>query len=416
MPFDNPGEIILINVSGDDKPGVTHSLTSILAEHNAAVLDVGQAVIHDTLSLGILAQVPADAASAALFKDLLYKGHELDLKIKFRIIEEDRYEHWVHAQGRPRYIITLLGERLTGEHFARLTGVLADQGLNIDAMTRLTGRIPLRKPERVPLACVEMSVRGEPEDIDGMRGAFLTIARELGVDIAFQEDDVYRRNRRIVCFDMDSTLIQTEVIDELAEAAGVRDEVSAITESAMRGEIDFDESLRRRLHAVAGLDESRLGSIAENLPITPGAERLMSTLHHLGFTTAIISGGFTYFGHHLQRRLGMDYVFANELEIENGKLTGNVIGPIVNGDRKAELLRQLADQEGVNLHQVIAVGDGANDLAMLNAAGLGIAFHAKPVVKESAGHAISHAGLDAVLYFLGVRDRHILPHVTESTA
>lgn len=401
------GEILLITVSGEDKPGVTHSLTTILDAYGATILDMGQAVIHDTLSLGILAAIPAGADSAPLFKDLLFKGHELDLKIKFRIVDEDKYEAWVHTQGRPRHIVTLLGERIAAGHVARLTKVLREQGLNIDVITRLTGRIPLREPERVPLACVEFSVRGEPADADAMRAEFLDLARELGIDIAVQVDDVFRRNRRLVAFDMDSTLIQTEVIDELAEAAGVRPQVASITEAAMRGEIDYDTSLRQRLALLRGLDASVLQSISGRLPLTPGAERLITTLRSLGFKTAIISGGFTYFGERLKNRLGVDYVYANELEIVDGKLTGNVLGTVVNAQRKADLLRSLAEKESIRLEQVIAVGDGANDLPMLNLAGLGIAYHAKPLVRENSRHAISHAGLDAILYFIGVRDRDL---------
>jgi len=254
---------------------------------------------------------------------------------------------------------------------------------------------------------VEFSLRGTPHDIETMKRDFIAISGDTGIDIAFQEDNIYRRNRRLVCFDMDSTLIQTEVIDELARRAGVYEKVSAITESAMRGDIDFQESFRQRVSLLAGLDESILKEVAEVLPLTEGAERLFRTLKKYGYRTAILSGGFTYFGNYLKNKLDIDYVFANELEIKDGKLTGRHVGEIIDGEKKAELLRLIAFKEDIHLEQVIAVGDGSNDLPMLKLAGLGIAFHAKPKVKASAKHSISTIGLDAILYLLGFRDREI---------
>jgi phosphoserine phosphatase len=398
-------EIILINVSGEDRPGVTKSLTTILAEYGAIVLDIGQAVIHDLLSLGLLVEVPPGAASGPILKDLLFRAHELDMKIRFTPVTEADYEHWVGQQGKPRHTITVLGRRLTAEHIAAVSTVLADQGLNIDMIHRLSGRIPLRDTGRRPYACVELSVRGIPRDAAAMRGAFLDVTHEHDVDVAFQTDDLFRRNRRLVAFDMDSTLIQAEVIDELARAAGAGEEVARITERAMRGELDFKQSLRMRLKLIAGLDEGVLAEIAENLQLTEGAERLIQVLKTIGLKIAIISGGFSYFGEHLAARLGIDYVYANELEIKNGKLTGNVVGEIVDGARKAELLRAIAAKENISMQQVIAVGDGANDLPMLSIAGLGVAFRAKPIVKQSARQALSAAGLDGILYLIGVRDR-----------
>lgn len=399
-------EVIQINISGEDKPGVTSALTDILAQHEAFILDIGQANIHQSLSLGILFKTTPNRAGD-IMKELLFKAYELDINIRFTPITNEEYEEWVGLQGKNRHIITLLGRQITAKQIAQVTRIVSDQGLNIDSILRLTGRIPLNKDERAAKSCIEMSVRGTPRDRTAIQSAFMTLSTDLGLDIAFQLDDMYRRCRRLICFDMDSTLIETEVIDELAERAGVGAEVKAITEAAMRGEIDFCESFRRRVAMLKGLDESVMHEIAQNLPITEGLERLMAVLKRVGFKTAILSGGFTYFGNFLKQRYGFDYVYANELEVVDGKLTGHYIGDIVDGKRKAELLKLISQVENVNIAQTIAVGDGANDLPMLNIAGLGIAFHAKPKVKANAQQALSTIGLDGILYFLGLKDSYI---------
>lgn len=400
-------EIILLNISGQDKPGLTSALTGVLAEYGAKILDIGQANIHDTLSLGMLFEIQSGADSAAVLKDLLFKSYELGITAKFTPISLEDYEGWVRLQGKNRYIVTILGEKLAAKQISEVTKVISEKNLNIDSIIRLTGRISLLKKEDYPRACIQLSIRGEIEDKAEMTAKFMQISRELDVDIAFQEDNIYRRNRRLVCFDMDSTLIQAEVIDKLAELAGVGDEVKAITESAMQGEIDFKESFIRRMGLLKGLSEEVLQDVAVNLPITKGARRLIDTLKNYGFKTAILSGGFTYFGHYLQKELGIDYVYANELEIKDGKLTGGYVGEIVDGNKKAEYLKEIAKKEGLHISQTIAVGDGANDLPMINLAGLGIAFHAKPTVKDNAQSSISSIGLDGVLYLLGYHDRHI---------
>jgi phosphoserine phosphatase len=403
----NDTELILINISGHDKPGVTATLTSILAKYDAMVLDIGQADIHHSLSLGILFKTTA-ADSGNIMKDLLFKSYEMGVKIRFTPISIEEYEQWVSRQGKNRWIITLLGRQLTANHIALVSEVIAEQELNIDAIQRLTGRQPLTEGA-VPAtkACIEFSVRGTPLNLLQMQSRFIEISSREGFDISMQEDTMYRRCRRLICFDMDSTLIQTECIDQLAEKAGVGDKVRAITERAMRGEIDFRESFTERVALLKGLDISVMQEIAESHPITEGVDRMMQVLKRAGFKTAILSGGFTFFGDYLKRRFGFDYVYANELEVENGKLTGKYVGEVVDGKRKAELLRLIAQVENVNIAQTIAVGDGANDLPMLSAAGLGIAFHAKPKVKESAKQSISTIGIDGVLYFLGFKDSYI---------
>ncbi|HKL96968.1 MAG TPA: phosphoserine phosphatase SerB [Paludibacteraceae bacterium] len=401
-------EIILISISGDDKPGVTASITEILGKYNATILDIGQADIHHTLSLGILFKMDSLEHSGYILKDILFKCSELGVQVRFAPVTVEKYTNWVNRQGKSRYVVTVLGRMITARQIGLVTQAVAEQQLNIDSIKRLTGRPSLNEKDLDQLrSCVEFSVRGELLDKNTFSTKFLEIAAQEGIDISFQKDDMYRRNRRLICFDMDSTLIKTEVIDELADRAGVGEQVRAITESAMRGEIDFNESFKERVALLKGLDESVLQEIAENLPIMDGADRLMSVLKKCGFKIAILSGGFTYFGEHLQKRFGVDYVYANQLEIVDGKLTGRHLGDIVDGKRKAELLNLIAQVEKIELQQVIAVGDGANDLPMLNLAGLGIAFHAKPKVKENARQSISTIGLDGILYFLGFRDVHL---------
>ncbi|MFI3248085.1 MAG: phosphoserine phosphatase SerB [Rikenellaceae bacterium] len=395
-------EVIQINIIGDDKPGVTSSLTEILGRYDAFILDIGQSNIHHSLVLGILFRTTSDK-SGNIMKELLFKATELGVSIRFNPVSESDYGEWVEGQGKDRYIVTILGRKITASNIALVAGAIAEQGLNIDDIIRLTGRVPLDENARAPKSCIEFSLRGTIPNKKLLQERFFELSDE-GIDVSFQEDNLYRRCRRLICFDMDSTLIETEVIDELAERAGVGAEVRAITESAMRGEIDFKESFKRRVEMLKGLDVSVMEDIAQNLPITEGLERMMKILKRVGFKTAILSGGFTYFGRYLKQRFGFDYIYANELEVEGGKLTGRYVGEIVDGERKAELLRLLCQFEDIDIAQSIAVGDGANDLPMLNIAGLGIAFHAKPKVKENAKQSISTIGLDGILYFVGLKD------------
>jgi len=398
-------EIVLINITGEDRPGLTAAITGVLAQGGVSILDIGQAVIHDALSFGILVEIPNTERASSVLKDILFTGYELNQQVRFTPVSEEDYQNWVAGQGKKRHIVTLLTRKVTAEQLQRVSSITAQYGLNIDHIDRLSGRMPLDTPADKGKGCIEFSVRGEPADPQALRAEFLSVAQELNVDIAFQEDSLFRRNRRLAVFDMDSTLIEAEVIDELAKAAGVGEQVSAITERAMAGELDFRASFKERLALLKGLDVSVLDSIGASLRLTEGAETLFAELKRLGYKTAILSGGFTYFAKQLQAKLGIDYVFANELEVVDGKVTGVAVEPIVDAQRKADLLRELAHKEGLRLEQTIAVGDGANDLPMLAIAGLGVAFRAKPLVKQSAKQAISTLGLDGVLYLLGFRDR-----------
>jgi phosphoserine phosphatase len=400
--------VLHIDITGPDRSGVTHALTSILARSGARILDIGQAVIHDALALGMLVELTDEMKSSPLLTDLLLRAHELGVQIRFTAASGEDYQAWVAGQGKRRYIVSVLGRVLTAVHLAEVSGALAAAGLNIDRIDRLSERTPLAPSPATTRMCVELAASGALASEAEFRAALMALTARHDIDIAFQHDTAYRRHRRLVAFDMDSTLIQTEVIDELAARAGVGAEVQAITEAAMRGELDFQASFRRRVALLRGLPESALQTIVDTVPLMDGAERLVGTLRKLGYKTAILSGGFTFVGRVLQQRLGIDYLHANELVIRDGVVTGEVREPIVDGARKAYHLTEIARAEGLNMEQVIAVGDGANDLPMLELAGLGIAFRAKPLVRQTARQSLSTLGLDGILYLIGVRDRETI--------
>lgn len=402
-----PTQTFLAHFSGPDKTGLTASLSTLLAQHPVRILDVGQAVVHENVSLGILVEAPAEAV-AELRAALHHRAHELGLLARFTVVSPDGLRHWEHGVHQHAFIITVLGRNISAQQLAKVSDIIAAHEMNIDRIDRLSGEL---SPQRAQAnACIELAVSGDPYRELSLRAAFMTAAQELSIDIAFQRESIFRRNRRLFAFDMDSTLIQGEVIDELAKMAGVGDQVVKITEAAMRGELNFDESFTRRLALLKGLRAERAHSLLNSIPLADGAERLIRTLKLLGYKTAILSGGFHFFARSLQQRLGIDYVYSNELEIADGAVTGRVIPPIINGARKADLLREIAEREGISLEQAVAVGDGANDIPMLSIAGMGIAYRAKPRVRQSADQSISNLGLDGLLYLIGVRDRDLRPH------
>jgi len=385
-------------------------LTSTLAQYQVRVLDLGQAVIHDELNLGMLVQILSDSDAvdvSEVLGALEAAARDHGMAVRCTPISGSDYAEWVKSQGKPRYIVTLLAGGATAAQLAAVTSIVQNYGLNIDAVRRLSGRLALGDSDAPQRMSIEMSLRGTVAEPAALKADLLEAADRLNFDFSVQQDTVYRRNRRLVAFDMDSTLINAEVIDELALRHGVGAEVALITERAMRGELQFKDSFRARARLLSGLPEQALRDVADSVVLNEGAHRLLRTLKHFGYKTAILSGGFQYVGDRLQAELGIDYVYANALQIVGGTMSGEVEGEIIDASRKAELLSEIAKREGISGQQTIAIGDGANDLPMLNAAGLGVAYHAKPLVKETASHAISTFGLDSVLYLMGFSDRDI---------
>ena len=388
------GKIILVTVSGPDCPGITARLMKIISEYNVDILDMGQAVTHGLLSLSFVLGLNSDEKNpnGNVLKDLLFEANLMGLTLSYKVVEKTINTPEMDGE---KFIVTCVSPTIvTAGFIADLAQILANFKINIERIDKVSPR---------EFSSMEVST-SIPKDLETkkLKEHLMKASTKHSIDVAFLKDNVFRRNKRLIVFDMDSTLIQTEVIDELADLCGVGEEVRTITHRAMNGEIDFDESLRLRVSKLKGLDTARMQEVLEKLPLTQGVEEFIKTIKSLGYKVALISGGFTFFADALKIKLGLDYSFANELEIQDGKLTGHVTGTIVNANQKAILVKLIAQQENISLEQVVAIGDGANDLPMLATAGLGIAFHAKDIVKKEAQQHLSHGPMTSILYFLGI--------------
>lgn len=392
---------VLVTVTGPDTPGITSALTGVLAENHAALHDIEQVVVQGQLTLCLLVGLdPARAKGEPALKDLLFLAKRMGLEMQFKVLDADERAARAQPPRVQRYAVTAIGDGLTAAGVHRISDVLARSEANIENIRRLSsGRL-------LSLEII-LSLTGGDEVAHELRRALLEATADLDIDVAVQREKLTRRSKRLVVMDMDSTLIQIEVIDELARLHGVVDRVSEITHRAMAGELDFEQSLRARVALLEGMPWEQVLSLARNLPVTDGAREMLRVLRVLGFKTGVISGGFTFAANALRDELGLDYAYANNLEVRDGTLTGHVLDPVVTPQRKADLLDAIAQREGIALEQTIAIGDGANDLTMLERAGLGIAFHAKPKLKEAADTSVSAGGLDRILYLLGLHERDV---------
>lgn len=387
--------LILVTVTGLDKPGITYNLMKIIAQSQATILDMGQSVTHGLLSLSILLDVEKENHSSVL-KDLLFEAKQLEMQLDFKVMNYSSVN--LNDYEKDRFVLSCVSRELITPAFMRdIAEVLSKSSINIMRIDNMNGS---------DFSAVDILTRAEkPVNFNEIKTSLLTISNTHKIDVAFLKDNVFRYNKRLIVFDMDSTLIQAEVIDEMAKVHGVGDKVIKITERAMNGELDFNAALKERVSLLKGMKQEKLKEILDRIELTEGTDEFIKTVKALGFKVAVISGGFTYFTNAMKQKLGLDYAFANELEIENGELTGRVLGNIVNADGKAFLLNFIAQQEQISLDQVVAIGDGANDLPMLGKAGLGIAFHAKEVVRKKASSHMSHGPMTSVLYFLGIASK-----------
>ncbi len=400
MTLPEHADLIVLHIAGADRPGVTARLMQTIAEENAELVDIGQSVLHGYLMLSAIVNIPQNSRA---LRRILFEASELGLR--FDLSPFSTPEGSFPGNASSALCVTVLGPLADGAAAARITGFMAEQSMNIREIRSLSQK-ELSGLELI--ADLAPGRRLLDSELAALRGAFLRMGMEMGVDLAVQKDDMFRRTKRLICMDVDSTFVRGEFIDELAELAGCKEQVASITAAAMRGELDFKQALAERVKLLEGLPLERAMTLLDKIQLTPGADRLVEALRGLGFRIGLVSGGFTVFVDELKRRYGLDFAFANELEIESGKLTGRVRGTVVDGERKAQVLKDMAQVYNCRLEQTVAVGDGANDMLMLQTAGLGIAFRAKPKLQEVASMSLNHnERLDTLLYLIGFSARDL---------
>jgi phosphoserine phosphatase len=395
MLKENLSKHVLISVSGPDHPGITSALMDVIVAGNCAISDMGQSVTHGLLSLSFFLDFQDNDNETLVIKSLLFESKKLGLELDFKLVLDDEGLSPLFLESDEKYVLHCVStDQIPAKFIRDVSKVLATNQINITRIDKVSPH---------SFSSLEMTTANPSRiDLRQVKSELMDIGQKHLVDVAYIKDNVFRRSKRLIVFDMDSTLIQTEVIDEMAEVMGVGKEIREITEKAMQGELDFQQSLIERVKQLKGLQVHQLEHILKNLKLTPGVQDFIKTVKALGYKIALISGGFGFFAHSIKEQLGLDYAFANNLEIVDDTLTGRVLGTIVDAQQKALLLELIAQQESISLEQVVAIGDGANDIPMLSKAGLGIAFHAKEIVKRKASQHMSYGPMTTILYFLGI--------------
>ena len=391
--------LLMVNVSGQDRPGITANLTRVLMEHNVEVVDIEQASLQDLLGLYFLLDLSnATDSKDSVIKDLLFEASKLNLTLNFRLFAPNEV---LALNQRNLYILTHFGGT---QALAELSKILGEENVNIEMISSLAHHDALS---------VEMILNvNNASSLSRVKQQIMIKSRELNIDLALQKMEAYRKNKRLIFFDMDSTLVDMEIIDEMARRAGVYREVSRITEKAMRGDFDFEESLIQRVALLKGLTVAELNEIRNNIRLSQGVEEMTTTLKWLGFKLGVVTGGSDFFSDYLKEKLGFDFAFANSFEIKNGALTGRVIGNIIDAAQKARIVNQTSFDQGILLDQTVVVGDGANDALMLGQAGLGIAYNAKKGVDNAANVSLGRSRLKNILYLLGITEEDIKEALT----
>lgn len=392
--MDDKKDFVMVTVSGPDQPGITAAFSKILVDNQVEIVDIEQASLQDFLGLSFLLDMSgAKQSKDGVLKDLLFEASRLRLTLNFRLFSEKEMKA---RNNKNIFVLTYFGDTRA---LAEISNILAEENANIEMISNLTSHCA---------SCVELTINvNRVKNLGHLKERVFAKSRELNIDLALQKMEAYRKNKRLVFFDMDSTLVDMEIIDEMAQRAGVFKEVSRITEKARRGDVDFEEALTQRVALLKGLTVEELEKIRSEMKLSEGAEDLVETLKRLGYKLGLVSGGFDYFSDYLKGRLGLDFAFANQLEIKNGALTGKVSGSIVDNTFKAKIVNMVASREGVLLDQTVAIGDGANDVLMLGQAGLGIAYNAKEKLERAANMSLGRARLKNILYILGISEEEM---------